>query len=144
MEELSEIDWEKKISIIVFMVLSLQKNITVAESWHREKRELAKIFTTIPKIQNILSGGKLIKQSWIYWNLNNGYYSTLNNGLSMKALTWHLCNKSSYLTNQYRGFDFNKGDKSYSNPSQLQALNRWSSLGLYRSSTYSGCTNVSY
>lgn len=62
----------------------------------------------------------------------------------MKALTWHLRNKPSYLTNQYRGFDFNKGDKSYSNPGQLQALNRWSSLGLYRGPTYSGCTNVSY
>lgn len=134
----------KIISIIICMVLSLQKNITVAESWHREKRELAKVFTTTPKIQNMLSGGKLISQSWFYWNLNNGHYFTLNNGLSMEALTWHLCNKSSYLTNQSRGFDFNMGDKSYSNPGQLQALNRWSSLDLYQGSRDSGCTNVSY
>lgn len=94
-----------------------------------------------PKNSENLVGGKLIKQAWFYWNLNNGHYFTLNNGLSMEALTWHLCNKSSY---QSRGFDFNMGDKSYSNPGQLQALNRWSSLDLYQGSTDSGCTNVSY
>lgn len=38
MEEWLETDWEKKIiSIIIYMVLSLQKNITVAESWHKER-----------------------------------------------------------------------------------------------------------
>lgn len=133
-KELPETGWRKKISIHIFMALSLQNTTTVAESWNREK---LKNISYYPKnSEPPVTQKAFIEQAWIYWNLNKGF--------SMKALTWHQCNKPSYLTNQYRGFDFNKGDKSYSNPGQLQALNRWWSLGLHRGPTYRGCTNVSY